>query len=322
MHEILSLSVFPFLSGKNFNRFSKWQNTHKTLIDYQLTSSAITRLCQKISDNERMNLIKLRINRLPKQSYVDCDSTTRSAWGKGLADIRWGRNKDNEKLKNTIETTVYSLENHEPFYYRLFPGNISDISTVRTIISDLKLFNIKDLLFISDRGYISEENLASLVGVDVSFIISSKINNKIILTFIETILYDNEGFPTNMEFDEDKKLFYRQFTVPDYNSHMSNGTNIEIKGLKVNIYLDFSARFNEILLIKNKINKEKVIIEKDVAENNIPIDFKKYNALFDYYKIKPIKDKNNKTIALTYEEYNEKIKKGDIESRFLFLLYI
>ena len=63
-----------------------------------------------------MNLIKLRLNRQPKNSILDCDSTTRSAWGKCLADIRWGHNKDNDKLKKTVETIVYSLTTHEPIY--------------------------------------------------------------------------------------------------------------------------------------------------------------------------------------------------------------
>ena len=53
-----------------------------------------------------------------------------------LADIRWGRNKDNEQLQNTLEVVVYSLDTHEPIYYRTFAGNENDSRTLRTIIND------------------------------------------------------------------------------------------------------------------------------------------------------------------------------------------
>ena len=87
VNEVLSLAFFPYLSGKNYNRFARWQNANKTLLDYPLKPSAITRLTQSITDNDRMNLIKLRLNRLPEGARLDCDSTSRSAWGTCLADV-------------------------------------------------------------------------------------------------------------------------------------------------------------------------------------------------------------------------------------------
>ena len=147
VNEVLTLSLFPYISKQNYSRFQKWQKIYKTLIDYSLSSSSISRLCQRISDDDRMNFIKLRLKRQPKENFVDCDSTTKSAWGRCLVDIRWGRNKDNTKLANTTETTVYSLTTNEPIYYRLFPGNSSDISTFRTILSDLQALDVKEIIF-------------------------------------------------------------------------------------------------------------------------------------------------------------------------------
>ena len=77
VHEVMSLSIFPYLSGKCFSRFAKWQNSHKTLLDYQLPSQEITRLAQSITEGHRMKLISLRLARQPKGAILDCDSTTR-----------------------------------------------------------------------------------------------------------------------------------------------------------------------------------------------------------------------------------------------------
>lgn len=311
VNEILSLSIYPFVSGKNFNRFYKWQNTHRTLIDYHLSSTAINKLSQKITDFHRMSLIKRRLERQPKNSYIGCDSTTRSAWGKCLADIHWGRNKDNEKLQNTLEVVVYSLTTHQPIYYRSFPGNTSDISTVRTILSDLRAvgIDIHNVIFIIDRGYISEENIASFVSAGLSFIMCSKVNLKIISSLLSEIQYDADGSPVNMQFDTEKRLFFTQVDIPDFTSKLPDGTDAEIKGLKANLFMSLPKRMDEITSLKLKISEERSILEKAQNERNIPADIKKYNALFDYFKVVEVRDESGNIVNFSFSECVEKIKK-------------
>lgn len=311
VNEILSLAIFPYVSGKNYSRFAKWQKTHKTLVDYQLTSSAITKLSQKITDHHRMSLIKYRLEREPEKACLACDSTTRSAWGKCLADIRWGKNKDNEKLQNTLEVVVYSLTTHQPIYYRTFAGNTSDISTIRTILSDLNGLGVEihDIIFVFDRGYISEENIASFVAADLSFLMCAKVNTAPVSQLLMGINYDCDGFPINMEFDKDTKLFISQITVPQFISKLPDGTEIRIEGLKANIFLDLSKRMEEITFIKIKMQEEFSILQNALRDQYIPQDIKKYNALFEYYKVSEEKDSNGNVYKIAFSECTEKIKK-------------
>ena len=85
VHSILSLAFYPYLSGKTYNRFARWQSTHKTMLEDTLNSTAITRLTQSITDHHRMSLISRRIKRQPEGALWDCDSTTRSGWGNCIA---------------------------------------------------------------------------------------------------------------------------------------------------------------------------------------------------------------------------------------------
>ena len=309
VNEILTLSIFPYLSGKNYCRFAKWQKTHKTSIDYHLTSSSITRISQTITDNDRMRLIKLRLQRQPKNAIVDCDSTTRSAWGKCLVDIRWGKNKDNPKLKNTTDVIVYSLTTHEPIYYRLFPGFSSDMSTVRTILSDLRALEIKDLIFITDRGYVSEENITTFVAIDLPFIMAARVDTNTISKLLLKINYESTGYPINMKFNKKNRLFSTQMNVEPYLSHLSDGTEIQINGLKANLFLDLRKRMDEISFIYDKINEEKNILDNDIKLKIIPGNMKKYKALFPYFRINEIKDENENIIGFNYSENSEKITK-------------
>lgn len=310
VNELLSLAIYPYISGKNYNRFAKWQNTHKTLIDYNLTSSAITKLSQKITDSHRMSLIRLRLNREPQNCNLGCDSTTRSAWGKCLADIHWGKNKDNDKLQNTLETIVYSYTTHQPIYYGSFAGNTADMSTIRTIISDLQAVGIKtkDISFITDRGYTSEENLASLAVAEMPFLMCAKVNCKRITELLLNLKYDADGLPIDMKYNKELGLYYTQLDIPTFTTKLSDGTEVNIEGLKANIFMNLPKRMEEISVIKDKISEELSVLEKAQSEKYIPDDISKYNALFDYFKILPLKD-NNETIGITFSECSDKINK-------------
>ena len=309
VNELLSLAFFPYLSGRNYNRFARWQNTHKTLTDYQMTSPYISKLTRILSDNDRMLLIKLRISRQPKNACLDCDSTTKSAWGKCLADIHWGYNKDNPKLKNTTEVIIYSLTTHEPIYYRLFPGNTSDVSTIRTILADLKELGLNEVIFMTDRGFISEENIAQFSSLELPFIMAAKISNSPISKLLLEIKYDDNGIPIDMEYNKEKKIYMKQVNIPDYIGVLPNGTEVEVSKIKANIYLNMHKRVDELAEISLKISEELQKLKEDKKNNYIPSSIKKYNSLFEYFRVKEIKNENEKITGFMYEECTEKIQK-------------
>ena len=309
VHEIMSLAFFPFLSGKCFSRFAKWQNSHKTLLDYTLTSSSITRLSQSITDHHRMTFIKLRLERQPKGAVLDCDSTSKSGWGTCLVDLCWGNNKDNPKLQNTVEAYVYSITTHEPVYYRSFPGNTADISTVRTILADLSALGIKDVIFIADRGYPSEENLAALVEASLPFLMCAKAGNNPIAPLLQEVEFDEDGIPVNMHYDQKRKLYYLQVDIPTYTGELADGTAVNMEGLKANLFLNIRRRVEELGILKRKIQEEKLLLEKAVDESLIPKDIKKYNALFEYFKIVYKEDDQKKVIGIEFSLCEKKVKK-------------
>ena len=311
VYEIMSLAFFPYLSGRSYSRFAKWQRTHQTLLDYPVKSPDITKLTQSITDDHRMKMIKLRLARQPKDAKLDCDSTTRSGWGKCLVDLYWGTNKDNPKLQNTVESYVYSLSTHEPVYYRSFPGSTVDISTIRTILLDLLALSIKDVIIIADRGYPSEENLAALVEASIPFLMCAKIGSKPIAPLLLDIEYDRKGLPEGMEFDASRHLYYVQVDVPPYRAKMADGTDVNMEGIKANLFLDLHRRTDELEAIKAKIKEENDILMKAKESHMIPADIKKYNAMFDYFKVSLTVDAKGKSNGIEFFRCEEKIKKEE-----------
>ena len=303
VNDILTLAMFPIMTKWNYKQAERWQRYTKTPSTRPLTPSYITRFTQSITDNQRMSFLKLRIGRQKLKAVLACDSTTRSATGRCLADIRWGNNKDNEALQNTLEVVVYSLDTHEPVYYRTFGGNESDSRTLHTIVSDLEKLGCKDLLVIFDRGYETEDNIIEMIQHKQSFLVCGKVGQKPVYDSIQKITYDSHGIPTNMEYYEKEKLYVIQFeekkSVPDVKDPEKQN---EVT-LKINLFLNMNDRMDALIRINEDIRKERASLEELSALNkSYGVDeIKQLNKSYTYHKLSLDKEKK-----LTVEE-NEKV---------------
>ncbi len=153
VQDVLTLAFFPYLTGFTYNRLARWQRIARMPSFRELTPTAITRLTQSITEADRLELFKMRAARLGKEELCAVDSTSKSAWGRSHADVKWGKNKDRIPLPQTMEVVVYSLTSHMPIYYREFPGNIPDSRSVETILTDFEHAGFPKVIMVTDRGY-------------------------------------------------------------------------------------------------------------------------------------------------------------------------
>ncbi len=286
VNEILSLAMFPILTKRNYDRLKSWQNSIGWLpSSHPMSASYITRLTQQIRDDHRMKFIYLRLKRQKSGNLLACDSTTRSAWGRCLADIRWGHNKDNPTLKNTLELVIYSLETHEPVYYRTFAGNESDLRTIRIVLKDLSELCNKCLHVIFDRGYESDDNINDMIINNIPFLMCGKTCNEPVLEMLYKINWDERGLPVNMEYDSESKIYYAQFEK-EYTAKTQGNEPVCVT-LKINLYLDMPRRSSILADIYDEIKKEKERIEEFLLQNPAPSRdaIKQFNKKQTYQKI-------------------------------------
>ncbi|HPZ07871.1 MAG TPA: IS1634 family transposase [Candidatus Eremiobacteraeota bacterium] len=64
-----------------------------------------------------------------------------------------------------------------PLLSEVFPGNTADVSTVKKIISRTKRLGLREIIFVSDLGTVSEENLKELKEVDIDYIVGVKLRS-------------------------------------------------------------------------------------------------------------------------------------------------
>ena len=170
--DIITLAIFPYITKFTYNRVARWQDIAAAPSKRELSPVDITRLTQSITEQHRMDLMRLRAARLQKDELCAVDSTSRSAYGDSLADIHWGKNKDQLPLEQTNEVVVYTLSSHMPVYYRTFPGNMPDSRSFDVILTDLEHAGFKDLVLVTDRGYESLRNLEKYILRGQSIVMS------------------------------------------------------------------------------------------------------------------------------------------------------
>ena len=253
--------VNDILTDMNYSQTERWQKYTKTPSDHYLSPSSITRLTKFLQDDHRMRFLRLRISRQAPGAVVACDSTSRSAYGRCLADIRWGNNKDNEALQNTLEVVVYSLDTHEPIYYRTFGGNESDMRTLKTIISDLQALGCRDLMVIFDRGYESKENIENMIRSNQSFLVCGKTGQEPVYSSILALNYDAQGLPEEMDYSEEYKLYAYQTEIERMvQMKPDDPASVAVIKLKVNLFLNIEERMKELIDIRETIKAEEKLL--------------------------------------------------------------
>jgi transposase len=99
------------------------------------------------------------------------DITSLSSASRNIDWLEWGYNRDGLDLPQVNIGLVLSLNNHLPLYFKLFPGSISDVVTLKNLMAEVKAFGITKSLFILDRGFYSESNIKDMSAENIDFIL-------------------------------------------------------------------------------------------------------------------------------------------------------
>ena len=279
--DIMTLAVFPYITKFTYNRVARWQRVAGTPSSRELSSTEITRLTQSITEQHRMDLLRLRAARLEKGELCAVDSTTRSAYGNSLSDIRWGKNKENLPLAQTTEAVVYTVSSHMPVYYRTFPGNMPDSRSLDVILADLEYAGFKDIVLITDRGYETIRNLEKYILIGQAMVMCAKVDQKDVAETIRK-LGEFGTRPDEMMIDPEAKIYYSQYDIV-YSSKNIGGTNAS--RLKVNLYFDPVRRSLELMEMDICLTLQQTAL-CELLKNNAVLDNEAaLKRDFSYYSI-------------------------------------
>jgi transposase len=162
--EILSLAFFVAQKGLALSRCDIWSMGHKHPCDKLLHSQRVSELLQQITENERQHFLSLWLRRLSESELLCYDITSISSYAAANEYVRWGHNRDNEKLPQINLAMLFGQQSGMPAYYRRMPGNITDVITLENTIDTLDFLGKVKLHFLLDRGFYSEDNVNALLS--------------------------------------------------------------------------------------------------------------------------------------------------------------
>jgi len=186
--QILSIAYFLILEDNNpLSRFSKWASLHLHPYGKDIPSQRTSELFSSITEEDRYNFFRLQSARRIEKEYWAYDTTSISSYSESLRQVRYGQNKENDLLAQINLALLFGEESNLPFYYRKLPGNITDIKTVKNMLSDMDFLDLKKIHLVMDRGFYSEENINSLYKEHHKFLIGTKISLRFVKDQIDAV---------------------------------------------------------------------------------------------------------------------------------------
>jgi transposase len=95
----------------------------------------------------------------------------------GVNAAMLGHNHKDEYRPQINLALVFSLDKTQPGFFRMIPGSIRDVSTVVATIQELDL---KEIVFIGDKGFSSEDNVQAFSAGELKYILPLKRNSTLI----------------------------------------------------------------------------------------------------------------------------------------------
>lgn len=179
--QILSTAYYLILEDKNpLSRFPRWAATHRHPFGKTIPSQRSSELFASISTELREQFFRLQGKRRVANEYWVYDTTSISSYSKCLSQVRYGVNKDHERLPQINLAMLFGEESNLPFYYRKLAGNITDVKTVRNLLADIDFLGFDKIKLVMDRGFYSEANINDLYKNHLKFLIATKTSLKLV----------------------------------------------------------------------------------------------------------------------------------------------
>ena len=103
------------------------------------------------------------------------DITSLSSYSQLINLLEYGYNRDGEQLPQINMSLILDKNRGIPVMYDIFPGSISDVSTLSGTLKKIKAHGIEKYIAVMDRGFFSLSNLRELMENKISFIMAAKL---------------------------------------------------------------------------------------------------------------------------------------------------
>lgn len=191
--QIQMMAYYLVVQGGALSHCELWSKSHAPALTPSLTSQRITEILCAITIDEKQTFCSKWMNKVLEKDYLCYDITSISSYSELNEYIKYGHNRDNEKLPQLNLAMLFGQKGRLPVYYQQLPGNITDVTTLYNLTKTFKAMNVSSLNYVMDKGFYSKKNIDNLLTSRHKFTIAVPLNNKWVQHAIDEIHQDIHG---------------------------------------------------------------------------------------------------------------------------------
>jgi len=201
--QILAMANYLAIQGGALSHCSSWAKSHEPDLANSLTSQRISEILSSIGTDAKQTFLAKWMKKTLENDFICYDITSISSYSELNKYIKYGYNRDGEKLPQLNLAMLFSQMSALPVYYHRVPGSINDVSTLHNLMLTFKKLDVKRLHFVMDKGFYSKTNLDELIEHYDRFTIGVPLSNKWLQHAIDDIRDAIHGPAGYRKFDEE-----------------------------------------------------------------------------------------------------------------------
>jgi transposase len=195
--QILTMAYYLVSKGGPLSHCGTWCKSHAHPFGIPLTSQCITEILRAISIDKKQTFFTKWMNKVLEDDYLCYDITSISSYSELNEYIKYGHNRDLDKLPQLNLAILFGQKGRLPVYFERTPGNITDVTTLHNLLKTFKALETKTLHYVMDKGFYSKKNVDELLASRDKFMLSVPLNNKWVQHAIDDIyevIHGPEGY--------------------------------------------------------------------------------------------------------------------------------
>ena len=136
---MLTCAYFLASEGKALCHAEKWSQRNRVPLDAPLSSQRISELLPRIRPGMQQDFFRLWSAAVRCDEYYAMDITSISSYSEAIPFVRYGYNRDGEKLPQVNLLMLTGERSHLPIGYRVMPGSIKDVNALKESLARMEL---------------------------------------------------------------------------------------------------------------------------------------------------------------------------------------
>jgi hypothetical protein len=175
--QIQAMAYYLSSHGGPLSHCGTWCKSHVHFIGDSLNSQRISEILNAIGIDGKQTFLGRWMDKVLEEDYLCYDITSISSYSELNEYIKYGHNRDKEKLPQMNLAILFGQKGRLPVYFQRTPGNITDVTTLHNLLKTFKAMEKKTIHYVMDKGFYSKKNVDELFASRDKFLLSVPLGN-------------------------------------------------------------------------------------------------------------------------------------------------